>query len=216
MDREILLTGIGGQGVQLAAKMLALAGMGEGREVMQFSMFGGTMRGGSSECTVVLADAPVEAPPVVPHAWAAIAMHANAVDAIERKLRPGGPVLYNRTAIPAPPAREDCTWVPIDAARLAAECGNVAGQSLIALGAFCALTELVEPGSLEDALERLLPAYRQHTLETNRACLRAGARAIADLAGSAPAWRIAAAGDRPAAGSSGSSHEPAASPSRNG
>jgi hypothetical protein len=31
MDREILLTGIGGQGVQLAAKTLALAGMLAGR-----------------------------------------------------------------------------------------------------------------------------------------------------------------------------------------
>ena len=49
MEREILLSGIGGQGVQLAAKMLPHAGMVEGRHVMQFSMFMGTMRGGSSD-----------------------------------------------------------------------------------------------------------------------------------------------------------------------
>jgi Pyruvate/2-oxoacid:ferredoxin oxidoreductase gamma subunit len=195
MDREILLTGVGGQGVQLAAKVLALAGMDEGREVMQFSMFGGTMRGGSSECTVVIADAPVEAPPVVPQAWGAIAMHPGAAGAIQRKLRAGGPVLYNRTAIATPPGREDCCWVPVDAARLAAECGNATGQSLVALGAFCALTALVDVARLEDALPRLLPAYRLHTLEVNRACLRAGVHAVADLAGSAPAWRSAAARD---------------------
>jgi len=87
MEREILLSGIGGQGVQLAAKMLAHAGMVEGRHVLQFSMFMGTMRGGSSECTVVVADAPVEAPPVVPYAWAAIAMHPSELGMIERKLR---------------------------------------------------------------------------------------------------------------------------------
>jgi Pyruvate/2-oxoacid:ferredoxin oxidoreductase gamma subunit len=189
MDREILLTGVGGQGVQLAAKMLALAATEEGREVMQFSMFGGTMRGGSSECTVVVADAPVEAPPVVPRAWAAIAMHASAIGPIERKLRPGGAVLYDRTTLASPPGRSDCRWVPIEAARLAAECGNTAGQTLVALGAFCALTALVEPRSLEEALERLLPEYRRHTLETNLACLRTGARAAADVAGSAPAWQ---------------------------
>ena len=95
MDREILLSGVGGQGVQLAAKMLALAGMIEGREVLQFSMFGGTMRGGPSECTVVIADAAVEAPPIVPRAWAAIAMSAGAGDALAKKLRPGAPIVYN-------------------------------------------------------------------------------------------------------------------------
>jgi Pyruvate/2-oxoacid:ferredoxin oxidoreductase gamma subunit len=188
MDREILFTGVGGQGVQLAAKILALAGMNEGREVMQFSMFGGTMRGGSSECTVVVADAPVEAPPVVPHTWAAVAMHASVVATTLQKLRPGGPVVYNRTVIASPPGRADCRWVPVDAAALAAECGNVTGQSLVALGAFCALTDVVASPSLEDALGQLLPAYRRHTLETNLACLRAGARAVAELAGSAPAW----------------------------
>jgi 2-oxoglutarate ferredoxin oxidoreductase subunit gamma len=188
MDREILLSGVGGQGVQLAAKMLAHAGMIEGREVMQFSMFGGTMRGGSSECTVVLADAPVEAPPVVPRAWAAIAMSASVGDAIAKKLRPGGPVVYNQTAFATPPSRPDCRWIPVDAARLAAECGNPTGQSLVALGAFCALTGLVTAASLEESLPQLLPAYRHHTLEKNFACLRAGAAAVADLAGGAPAW----------------------------
>jgi 2-oxoglutarate ferredoxin oxidoreductase subunit gamma len=188
MDREILLSGVGGQGVQLAAKMLALAGMIEGREVMQFSMFGGTMRGGSSECTVVLADAPVEAPPVVPHAWAAIAMSASIGDGIAKKLRPGGPVVYNRTALATPPMRPDCRWVGVDAARLAAECGNPTGQSLVALGAFCALTGVVSGPSLEESLPQLLPAYRHHTLEKNLACLRAGAAAVADHVGEAPAW----------------------------
>jgi len=195
MDREILFTGIGGQGVQLAAKMLALAGMKEGRQVLQFSMFGGTMRGGSSECTVVVADAPVEAPPVVPHTWGAIAMHPSVVGATLRKLRPGGPVLYNQTAIASPPGRADCRWVPVDAARIAAECGHPSGQSMVALGAFCALTDLVAVASLEDSLERLLPAYRQNTLASNVACLRAGVQAVADLVGSAPAWPRTAPGD---------------------
>lgn len=188
MDREILLTGIGGQGVQLAAKMLAQAGMMDGREVMQFSMFGGTMRGGASECTVVVADGPVEAPPVVPHAWAAIAMHPSALAMIEAKLRPGGAILYNQTVIDTPPSRDDCTWLGIDAARIATERENAQGQSLVALGAFARLTGLVSVESLESSLTDLLPTYRHHTIPTNADCLRAGADALGDLAGTYPAW----------------------------
>ena len=189
MEREILLSGIGGQGVQLAAKMLAHAGMVEGRHVMQFSMFMGTMRGGSSDCTVVVADAPVEAPPVVPHAWAAVAMHPTELGLVERKLRPQSTVLYNRTLMPEPPkVRPDCRWVPIDAGRTAIGMKYVQGQSLVALGAFCALTGIVTRESLEQALHEMLPPYRHQTIPINVECLAAGAAAVADAAGSSPAW----------------------------
>jgi 2-oxoglutarate ferredoxin oxidoreductase subunit gamma len=188
MEREIFLTGIGGQGVQLAAKMLAFAGMLEGRHVMQFSMFGGTMRGGSSECTVVMADVPVEAPPVVPRGWAAMAMHPTQLGVIERKLRPGGTIVFNRTLIERPGVRDDCHWVPIDAGTLAAELDYLQGQSLVALGAFVALTTLVACSSLERALEALLPAYRRDSIPRNVACLQRGVMASDGAGATTPAW----------------------------
>ena len=189
-EREILLSGIGGQGVQLAAKMLAHAGMLEGRHVMQFSMFMGSMRGGSSECTVVVADGPVEAPPVVPHAWAAIAMHPSELGLIERKLRPGSLVLYNRTLLaePAASCRPDCHWEPVDAGRIAIDLKYGQGQSLVALGAFCALTGIVAQDALENGLRELLPSYRHQTIPINVECLVAGASAVAARAGSTSAW----------------------------
>ncbi len=75
MEREVLITGIGGQGVQLAAQVLARGAMLDGREVMFLGIYGGMMRGGNTDSTVVVADGPIEAPPVVSHAWSAIAMH---------------------------------------------------------------------------------------------------------------------------------------------
>lgn len=188
MDREILLTGIGGQGVQLAAKMLAQAGMLDGREVQQFSMFSGTMRGGASECTVVVADGPVEAPPVVPHAWAAIAMHPTALDQIESKLRPGGGILFDQTLMEAEPCRPDCRWFGIEAAGIATARGNPQGQSLVALGAFAVLTAVVRLDTLIATLAALLPPYRHHTIPENVACLTAGAEAARPLAERYPAW----------------------------
>jgi hypothetical protein len=41
LEREILLSGIGGQGIQLAAKSLAVAAMREGRRVLMFGTYGG-------------------------------------------------------------------------------------------------------------------------------------------------------------------------------
>ncbi|MBM4266345.1 MAG: hypothetical protein FJ144_07015 [Deltaproteobacteria bacterium] len=188
MDREILLTGIGGQGVQLAAKTLALAGMLSGREVMQLSMFSGTMRGGSSECTVVVADGPVEAPPVVPWAWAAIAMHPAALELTCGKLREGGAVLFNQSLVAAPTGRPDCGWYGVEAGAIAAARGNPQGQSLVALGAFCALTGIVQREALEEGLAQSLPSYRRDNLARNVECIAAGAEAVAAVAGKHPAW----------------------------
>jgi Pyruvate/2-oxoacid:ferredoxin oxidoreductase gamma subunit len=39
MEREIVMTGVGGQGIQLIAKLLAHAGIREGRQVMTFGVF---------------------------------------------------------------------------------------------------------------------------------------------------------------------------------
>ena len=56
MERELLMSGIGGQGVQLAAEVLAPAAITDGLDVQVFGSYGGMMRGGNTEATVVLAD----------------------------------------------------------------------------------------------------------------------------------------------------------------
>ena len=48
MEREVIITGIGGQGIQLMAKVLAQAANRAGKQVMLFGIYGGMMRGGSS------------------------------------------------------------------------------------------------------------------------------------------------------------------------
>ena len=83
------MTGLGGQGVQLVAKLLAEAGMHEGRQVMMFGIFMGMIRGGSSESTVVLADGEIESPPIVPQFWGVLAMHADGVAKLAPKVSPG-------------------------------------------------------------------------------------------------------------------------------
>ena len=62
-EREVLFTGIGGQGVQLAAKVLALAATLDGLEVLTLGTYGGTMRGGNTDATVVVGRGPIVSPP---------------------------------------------------------------------------------------------------------------------------------------------------------
>src|SRR4051812_3373502 len=101
-EREVLLTGIGGQGVQLAAQVLARAAVLEGRDVMLFGVYGGVMRGGNSDATVVVAAGPVQAPPIVSHAWSAIALHPRYWDVLAPRLIDGAAVLVNSSLFDEP------------------------------------------------------------------------------------------------------------------
>src|SRR5437763_14896089 len=101
-ERELLLTGIGGQGVQLAAQVLARAAALEGRSVMLFGVYAGVMRGGNSDATVVVADGAVQAPPIVSHAWSALVLHPRYWEPLQRRLVPGAVVVVNSSLFDEP------------------------------------------------------------------------------------------------------------------
>jgi len=185
MEREILFTGIGGQGVQLAAQVLARAATLEGREVTYLGVYGGMMRGGNTDSTVVVADAPILVPPVVSHAWAAIAMHDDYWPAVEAKLRPGGVVLVNDATFSSG-VRGDVAVHRVPATTVATELGTPLSGALVMLAAFCALTGLVDQASLATAMRASIPSYRTHHIEANERALRAGSQLLP--AGRVPAW----------------------------
>lgn len=62
MRREVVMSGIGGQGIQLAAQTLARGALQDGLYVQLFGSYGGMMRGGNTDATLVVSDVPVAAP----------------------------------------------------------------------------------------------------------------------------------------------------------
>jgi 2-oxoglutarate ferredoxin oxidoreductase subunit gamma len=186
MDRELLMTGIGGQGIQLAAQVLARAALLDGRSVQMFGSYGGMMRGGRTDATVVVADAAVEAPPTVHDAWSAIVMHAAHAAPILDAVRPGGIVFVAAEAADAPLDRDRYTVVDVDATALADGVGNRMAASMVMIGAYAAATGLVALESLAGAVTESLPPYRRQLAEVNVAALRAGFDSTPH--GVAPAW----------------------------
>ena len=179
MEREILVTGIGGQGVQLAANVLAHAALAEGRDVQLFSSYGGMMRGGNTDAELVVADEHIEAPPTVGSAWAVIAMHPDYAEPVLARLRPGGLVLRNSVLWDEEMERTDVEVVDVPAADLAADAGNVMAASMVMLGVLSTVTDLVGLDSLRMGVRACVPSYRRQHLELNDRALQAGAVATA-------------------------------------
>lgn len=186
MERELLLTGIGGQGIQLAAQVLARAAIAEGREVQLFGSYGGMMRGGNTEATIVIADGPIEAPPTIGDTWSAILMHHDYSEPTIARLRPGSVVLVNSTVFEGSFDRASYVAVDVPATDIAVEIGNIMTASMVMLGAYCAVTELAALDSLVDAVAASLPSYRTQHIALNGAALAAGSDAAPR--GLARAW----------------------------
>jgi Pyruvate/2-oxoacid:ferredoxin oxidoreductase gamma subunit len=185
LERELLFTGIGGQGVQLAAQVLARAAMAEGREVQLFGSYGGMMRGGNTDATVVVADDTIESPPTVTNAWSAIIMHHEYAPPTLARVRRDGLVLINSTVVTDPPPI-DGQVVLIPATDLAAKAGNIIGASLVMLGAYVAITGVVGLDTAVAAVADALPSYRSQHIASGQAAIRVGFDAAP--AASVPAW----------------------------
>ena len=180
MEHEVLLTGIGGQGIQLAAQTLAIAAIKEGREVMLFGTYGGSMRGGNSDSTVVIGDRPILTPPTVTVARFAIGMHHEYWPGVASRLAPGAIAVTNSSIFQPDPIPEDQHILQIDASTLATDMGIQRAATMIALGALAAATRLVSIDALASAAPEALPPYRQQHSEENVAALRAGAALVGE------------------------------------
>jgi 2-oxoglutarate ferredoxin oxidoreductase subunit gamma len=190
-ERELVLTGIGGQGIQLAAQVLARAAIAEGRSVQMFGSYGGMMRGGNTEATVVVAQGAIEAPPTIADTWSAVFMHHDFSEPTRAKLRPGSLVLVNTTVFEGSFDADEYRVVEVPATDLAVDLGNIMTASMIMLGAYVAATDIVQLDALDAAVAASLPPYRTQHVALNIKALRAGFE-VAPRA-LAPAWQELAA-----------------------
>jgi len=186
MERELILTGVGGQGVQLAAQVLARAAVLEGRQVMLLGTYGGTMRGGNTDSTLVVADEPITAPPIVSRVWSVVAMHHQFWGPAQARMRPGAVVVVNHPVFAAEIDHRTYRVFEVPAGEIATRIGSPLAASMALVAAYARITGLVGLEALVAGMRESVPPYRRQHVEANEKALRAGFEAVAP--GAAPAW----------------------------
>lgn len=192
MERELLLTGVGGQGVQLAAQVLARAALAEAREVMVLGTYGGTMRGGNTDSCIVVADEPIRTPPIVARAWAAIAMHDRFFAPTAAKLRSDSVAFVNSSLFESKVDVEGVQVFEVEATGVAAELGSPMSAALVLAAAFAGATGFARSDSLVAAMRECVPSYRKQHVEANERALLGGFELLEP--GGVVAWPAEVAG----------------------
>jgi 2-oxoglutarate ferredoxin oxidoreductase subunit gamma len=174
MQTEIILSGFGGQGIMFAGQILSYAAMDSGREVTWIPSYGPEMRGGTANCTVVIADEEIGSP-VVKNPDAVLAMNLPSLDKYEPLVKPGGALVINASMVDRPATRTDITSVFIPCNEIAEELGNPRLANMVAIGALLACLKVLTLTDLETALNKHMPGRHKNLLPKNVEALSRGA-----------------------------------------
>jgi 2-oxoglutarate ferredoxin oxidoreductase subunit gamma len=173
MTYEIVLAGFGGQGILFLGKMIATAGMLEGKDVSWIPSYGPEMRGGTANCSVVVSDRRIGTP-VVTHPTVLVAMNRPSLEKFEPKMQAGGFLLINKTLIEIPHTRADVSAAYVEITGLAGVLGNPRLANIVALGALMSRVPIVGRDAAVAALKKELTGKKAALLDLNLAALKAG------------------------------------------
>jgi len=173
MAHEIVLAGFGGQGILFLGKMIASAGMLDGKQVSWIPSYGPEMRGGTANCSVVVSDRLIGMP-VVPHPNVLVAMNRPSLEKFEPRMQPKGFLLVNKTLIEIRHTRQDIQAAYLEITGIAAQIGNPRLANVVALGALIWLVPIVTRASAIEALKMELSGKKAALLDLNLQALDAG------------------------------------------
>ena len=174
MQTEIIFAGFGGQGVLFAGQVLAFAAMDAGHDVTWMPSYGPEMRGGTCNCTVVIADEEIGSP-TVKNPKAAVVMNLPSLDKFEPRVAPGGVLIVNSSLVNRDPTRTDITWLMIPAQEIAELIGPRRLLNMVMLGALLDKLPILTMDELKAALNAHLPERHKKLLPSNLQALEKGA-----------------------------------------
>ena len=175
-DARIVLAGFGGQGILFAGKVIAYAGLIEGREVSWLPSYGPEMRGGTANCSVTLSDDPVGSPLVVEPNMLVV-MNQPSLEKFRDAVVPGGVVVADATMVPDVPAIEGVRVVSLPATAMAEEHGLKGLANVILVGKLFAETGFCDRATLDAAIGKCIPARKAAMVEKNKQALQIGIEA---------------------------------------
>lgn len=177
MQTEIVIAGFGGQGVLFAGQVLAYAAMDSGKEVTWIPSYGPEMRGGTANCTVVIADEEIGSP-IVRHPQAVIAMNQPSLEKYESLVVENGILIINSSLIEQAVERTDLRVVEIPANEIAESLGERRMTNMVVVGALLSEVPVLTIESIEKTLQDHLPERHKDLLPLNYRALRAGAEFV--------------------------------------
>ena len=185
MKKDIILAGVGGQGILSIAAIIGYAAVQTGLYLKQAEVHGMSQRGGDVQSNLRLSDKPI-ASDLIPHGKADMILSVEPMESLRYLpfLSPEGWLVTNTKPfinIPDYPAEEDIMaevkklphHVALDAESIATELGTIKAANMVMLGAASPFLGL-EYDKLKDAIRFFFGKKGQELIDLNLKALEAG------------------------------------------
>lgn len=170
----MIFAGFGGQGVLFAGKVAAYAGLLLGRELSWLPSYGPEMRGGTANCSVCISDRPIGSP-LVTAPNVLVAMNQPSLEKFIGAVEPGGLVVLDSSLISTEISREDVAVHRVPASALAEENGLSGLSNMILVGKLFKELGFCPAETLDEAIQKCVPARKPQMLDLNRQAVALGA-----------------------------------------
>jgi 2-oxoglutarate ferredoxin oxidoreductase subunit gamma len=180
MQHELIIAGFGGQGVLSMGKILACAGLIEGKEITWFPSYGPEQRGGTANVTVILSDERISSP-VLNEYDIAVVLNQPSLEKFENTVKPGGYLVYDNYGITRKPIRKDIRIFEIDAMNTTNREGNTKVFNMMVLGGVLKIAPMVSLQSIMDGLKKTLPERHHKLLPINKQAILQGMQLIKEI-----------------------------------
>lgn len=173
MENRIIVAGSGGQGILFMGKLIAYAGMIEGREVTWFPSYGAEMRGGTANCTVIISEEMVGSP-ITRNPDILMVMNKSSYDRFYNKVIRGGYLFYDSSLISSVDIRSDINVIRVSASEIASATNYTNLANMVMIGAFSSITGIVKLESLIKSIDEIVSSHRKKLVSINKELIMKG------------------------------------------
>ena len=186
MKQDIILAGVGGQGILSIATVIGSAALEQGLHLKQAEVHGMSQRGGDVQSNLRLSSAPIYSD-LIPKGGADLIVSLEPMEALRYVpyLAPDGWIITNTTPmvnIPDYPEMEKVMQelgkfpqvVAIDVDSIAKDLGSARAANMVLLGAMAAVLHILEPEKLREGIRRIFARKGDAVVESNIRAFDAG------------------------------------------
>ncbi len=186
MKQDIILAGVGGQGILSIATVIGSAALEQGLHLKQAEVHGMSQRGGDVQSNLRLSSDPIYSD-LIPRGGADLIVSLEPMEALRYVpyLAPDGWIITNTTPmvnIPDYPEMEKVMQelgkfpqvVAIDVDAIAKDLGSARAANMVLLGAMAAVLHILEPEKLREGIRRIFARKGDAVVESNIRAFDAG------------------------------------------
>jgi len=157
MRVEVRFAGFGGQGIIKSGIIVgAAACIHGGKNAVQTQSYGPESRGGACKSEVVISEEDIDFPKVTsPDVLVVMSQHA--YNEYADDVKAGGTVIVDESMIPHEKKLEGVNVRRVPATKIAEELGRKIVANIVMLGAFVAITKLVDAEAAKEAIKDNIP-----------------------------------------------------------